>query len=104
MHRFGAVQEHSVMTAWPTERQAILNMIENFGDGLFACVMDSYDYVHALEKTLPAVRKQKVGKGGFMVLRPDSGDPVDCVVQAGLSLPLCYVKCIASRKELLALS
>ena len=37
--------EHSVMTAWHTERAAIENMIDQFGDGLFACVMDSYDYV-----------------------------------------------------------
>ena len=36
--------EHSVMTAWPSERQAIENMINHFGSGLFACVMDSYDY------------------------------------------------------------
>ena len=37
--------EHSVMTAWATERAAIENMIDRFGDGLFACVMDSYDYM-----------------------------------------------------------
>ena len=39
--------EHSVMTAWHTEKAAIENMIEHFGDGLFACVMDSYDYTKA---------------------------------------------------------
>jgi hypothetical protein len=32
------------MTAWPSERAAIENMIAHFGSGLFACVMDSYDY------------------------------------------------------------
>ncbi len=36
--------EHSVMTAWPTEQEAIENMINHFGTGVFACVMDSYDY------------------------------------------------------------
>lgn len=36
--------EHSVMTAWPSEQAAIDNMIDQYGDGLFACVMDSYDY------------------------------------------------------------
>ncbi len=36
--------EHSVMTAWPAERDAIERMIDEFGDGLFACVLDSYDY------------------------------------------------------------
>ena len=37
--------EHSVMTAWRTEREAMENMIQQFGSGLLACVMDSYDYV-----------------------------------------------------------
>jgi hypothetical protein len=40
--------EHSVMTSWPDERAAIENMIEHFGTGVFACVMDSYDYAAAL--------------------------------------------------------
>jgi len=47
--------EHSVMTAWRTEREALENMIEQFGTGIFACVMDSYDYVevsHSLSATL----------------------------------------------------
>eukprot|EP00854_Cymbomonas_tetramitiformis_P005473 gene5473-6634_t len=73
--------EHSVMTSWRTEQAAIENMIENFGEGLFACVMDSYDYSAALRDVLPAIREKKVGKGGFMVLRPDSGDPVEAVLE-----------------------
>jgi len=76
--------EHSVMTSWPDEAGAVLNMIERFGDGAFACVMDSYDYRRALEEVLPSVARAKSarGPGGFMVLRPDSGDPADAVVEA----------------------
>ena len=47
--------EHSVMTAWRTEREALENMIDQFGTGIFACVMDSYDYVevsHSLSALL----------------------------------------------------
>ncbi|KAL3163136.1 hypothetical protein ABBQ32_009548 [Trebouxia sp. C0010 RCD-2024] len=65
--------EHSVMTAWRTEREAMENMIEHFGSGILACVMDSYDYVQALAELLPAVAQKQVGKGGFLILRPDSG-------------------------------
>ncbi|PSC68478.1 nicotinate phosphoribosyltransferase [Micractinium conductrix] len=75
--------EHSVMTSWPSERAAISNMITNFGDGIYATVMDSYDYQRALDEVLPAVAAEKVAAGGFWVLRPDSGDPVDAVL-AGL--------------------
>jgi nicotinic acid phosphoribosyltransferase len=42
--------------------------------------MDSYDYSNALNKILPSISKQKLDKGGFMVLRPDSGDPVEAVL------------------------
>uniref|UniRef100_A0A383W1M1 Nicotinamide phosphoribosyltransferase n=1 Tax=Tetradesmus obliquus TaxID=3088 RepID=A0A383W1M1_TETOB len=73
--------EHSVMTCWPDERAAIFNMIEHFGAGCFATVMDSYDYGAALEQVVPVVASRKVEAGGFWVLRPDSGDPVEVVLQ-----------------------
>eukprot|EP01097_Dermamoeba_algensis_P010534 TRINITY_DN7848_c0_g1_i1.p1 TRINITY_DN7848_c0_g1~~TRINITY_DN7848_c0_g1_i1.p1 ORF type:complete len:466 (-),score=114.93 TRINITY_DN7848_c0_g1_i1:249-1646(-) len=73
--------EHSVMTAWKTEREAILQMLNKFGSGAYSIVMDSYDYINALEKVLPSVSQKKIEKGGFMVLRPDSGDPVDVVLK-----------------------
>jgi nicotinamide phosphoribosyltransferase len=44
--------------------------------------LDSYDYVNALEKVLPTIATTKVGKGGVMVLRPDSGDQVEVVLLA----------------------
>lgn len=90
MSNTSGVQEHSVMTAWPTERSAILNMINRFGDGLFAVVMDSYDYTAALSAVLPSVKSAKVGRGGFMILRPDSGDPVEAVLEVPfLCPPVC---------------
>ncbi|KAJ3052283.1 hypothetical protein HDU99_008211, partial [Rhizoclosmatium hyalinum] len=74
--------EHSIMTSFNTEREAMLKLIEKFGDGLAACVMDSYDYANALENVLPTVAAEKLEKGGFLVLRPDSGDPVTVVLDA----------------------
>jgi nicotinamide phosphoribosyltransferase len=38
----------------------------------------------ALSEVLPTIARQKTDKGGFMVLRPDSGDPVEAVLM-GLS-------------------
>jgi len=49
------------MTAWASEAAAISNMIERFGSGIFACVMDSYDYAAALAEVLPAIAAKKVG-------------------------------------------
>lgn len=91
--RTRTLQEHSVMTAWPTERAAILNMIAQFGEGAFACVMDSYDYIAALEKVLPSIKSEKVGKGGYMVLRPDSGDPTEAVLQVRMQILRAHAAC-----------
>jgi len=77
--------EHSVMTAWKTEMGAIQRMIEKFGGDkcVFATVMDSYDYTNALDVILPAIYKEKTERGNsYWVLRPDSGDPVEVILQA----------------------
>jgi nicotinamide phosphoribosyltransferase len=74
--------EHSIMTAHSTETKALSRLLEKYGSGVCACVMDSYDYAVALEKVLPSLAKLKVEKGGFLVLRPDSGDPVEVVLMA----------------------
>lgn len=72
------------MTSWPSEAAAMRNMIDKFGgDGrIFACVMDSYDYDNALFNILPKVAPAMQKKGGTMVLRPDSGDPVEAILEA----------------------
>jgi len=74
--------EHSVMTAWRSEQAAVRNMISKFGGGIFATVMDSYDYQRALDEVVPSVAAEKIAMGGFWVLRPDSGVPEDAVVAA----------------------
>ncbi|KAG0082420.1 hypothetical protein BGZ92_011758 [Podila epicladia] len=72
--------EHSVMTSFKTEQEAMTAMINEFGAGVYACVMDSYDYERALRDVLPQVASIKLEKGGFLVLRPDSGDIVESVL------------------------
>lgn len=51
--------------------------------------MDSYDYTNALTKVIPSVAAAHKAKGGLMVLRPDSGDPVECILQ--VSHDMMYV-------------
>jgi nicotinic acid phosphoribosyltransferase len=73
--------EHSVMTAFSKEKEAFAHMIELYGDNIFSVVMDSYDYERALNEIVPSLKDQVLKKGGFMVYRPDSGDPIEAVVQ-----------------------
>ena len=84
--------EHSVMTAWPTERLAMENMIDRFGgDGCtYSVVMDSYDYADAIKRLLPVVKERKLEKGGTLVIRPDSGDALWCTVEGLKALETCF--------------
>lgn len=72
--------EHSVMTSFARERDAFAHMIETYGDGVYSCVMDSYDYERTLNQIVPSLKQEKIAKKGFMVFRPDSGDPVESVL------------------------
>lgn len=73
--------EHSVMTCWDQELDAVVNMANLYGHGVFATVADSYDYDNFLNEIVPVVAPIVKEKGGFHVVRPDSGNPVDCVVR-----------------------
>jgi len=76
--------EHSTITSWGAdfEIDAFRNMIEQFGgEGyIYACVSDSYNIWEALRKW-KELEPLILEKGGTLVVRPDSGDPVATPVQ-----------------------
>ncbi|SOC90068.1 nicotinamide phosphoribosyltransferase [Rhizobium sp. AN5] len=75
--------EHSTMTSWGQDREAdaYSNMIDNFGHGLFSVVSDSYDLFNAVENIFGDELKEKIlNIDGTLVIRPDSGDPVETPV------------------------
>lgn len=77
--------EHSTMTAWGEEHEAeaYANMIEQFAKGgLFAVVSDSYDIDNAVRNIWGRQLRDAVRtSGGTLVVRPDSGDPVETPIQ-----------------------
>lgn len=81
--------EHSVMLAYQRDSEAMRAIIERFGGGTYSIVMDTFDYLRALEEELPVVASEATAKGGFLVIRPDSGDPTEMTL-AGLGA-LCRV-------------
>jgi len=81
--------EHSTITSWGKEREvnAFANMLDQFGgEGkIVACVSDSWDIDKAVVKW--ASMKNRIAKmGGTLVVRPDSGDPVETPIRVILSL------------------
>lgn len=79
-------REHSTTTSWVNETDAFKNSIEKFGTGVYACVMDSYDYTEALKTIGTELKARILEQGGTFVARPDSGIPVDVVMEALESL------------------
>ncbi|QGM80548.1 nicotinate phosphoribosyltransferase [Otariodibacter oris] len=76
--------EHSTITAWGKDNEAMAydNMITQFaGDKkIYAVVSDSYNLWNALENIWGEQLHQKIKeKGGRLVIRPDSGDPIEIV-------------------------
>jgi len=74
--------EHSTMTAWGRAREeaAYANMLDRFdGEGaLVAVVSDSYDLDNAVERIWgDHLRGRVQARKGTLVVRPDSGDPVE---------------------------
>lgn len=83
--------EHFTVTAWgrDNEARAFSNMIDQFGgEGrVYACVSDAYDIYNAVDNIWGKQLKDKVlSKGGRVVIRPDSGDPVSVVLYCVKSL------------------
>ena len=76
--------EHSTMTAWGGEAgelEAMRNIITQHPSGLVACVSDSYDLFRAIEDYWGDALKDAVlsRADGFLVVRPDSGNPTEIV-------------------------
>ncbi len=76
--------EHSTITSWGRdgEQAAYANMLKQFsGQGkLVAVVSDSYDLWNAIDNLWgDELRDAVINSGGTLVIRPDSGDPVQIV-------------------------
>lgn len=74
--------EHSTMTTWTEagEVDAFENMLDIYPEGLVACVSDSYDIERACKEYWGTKLKDKImNRNGTLVVRPDSGDPIEMV-------------------------
>lgn len=78
--------EHSTITSWGREHEvdAYRNMLKQFAKpgAIVAVVSDSYDIYHAIrEHWGKALKDEIIQSGATIVVRPDSGDPVEVVHQ-----------------------
>lgn len=81
--------EHSTITSWgrSNEVDAYSNMIDQFGDEnskyynpMYACVSDAYDIFNAVNNIWGKQLKDKLlNTTGKLIVRPDSGNPLEMV-------------------------
>ena len=71
--------EHSVMTVRGPqgEEETFNTILDTFPTGIVSAVSDGYDLFNVLTETLPKLKKRIMERDGKLVIRPDSGDPVD---------------------------
>jgi nicotinamide phosphoribosyltransferase len=81
--KFGACSivaaAHRSITPWPAEIDAYRYLIEKYKDGIVSVVADSYNYHRGMEMLAGFAEVVKL-HGGCLVGRPDSGDPVQCIL------------------------
>ena len=83
--------EHSTITSWgrENETEAYRNMIKQFSKpgAIYAVVSDSYNIDEAVDKKWgEELKAEVIAGGGLLVVRPDSGDPVDTPIHVIRSL------------------
>jgi len=74
--------EHSVSTTkifTVGEQQMLSDWMKIFPTGILSVVSDTFDLWKLITEYLPALKDEIVNRDGKLVIRPDSGDPVDII-------------------------
>ena len=74
--------EHSVSTTkifTVGEQQMLSDWLKIFPTGILSVVSDTFDLWKLITEYLPALKEQIMARDGKLVIRPDSGNPVDII-------------------------
>lgn len=73
--------EHSVMCAGTEagELETYSRLLDIYPTGILSVVSDTWDFWGVLTNILPALKDKIMSRDGKLVIRPDSGDPVDII-------------------------
>lgn len=73
--------EHSVMCAGgkESELETYRRLISTYKEGIVSIVSDTWDFWGVVGNILPTLKQQILARNGKVVIRPDSGDPVDII-------------------------
>lgn len=72
--------EHSVQCAFGDDEEYIRHIITRaHPSGIVSVVSDGYDFWDVMTRILPSLKPVIMARDGKLVIRPDSGDPVDII-------------------------
>jgi nicotinamide phosphoribosyltransferase len=73
--------EHSVMCAGTKEDEigTFKELMDTYPTGILSIVSDTWDLWKVLTDYLPKLKEEVLARNGKLVIRPDSGDPVDII-------------------------
>ena len=73
--------EHSVMCAGTKdgEIETFRNLMKTYPTGILSVVSDTWDLWKVVGEYLPTLKDEITSRDGKIVIRPDSGDPVDII-------------------------
>ncbi|PIB36045.1 nicotinate phosphoribosyltransferase [Reichenbachiella sp. 5M10] len=73
--------EHSVMCAGTKDDEigTFRYLMQTYPTGILSVVSDTWDLWKVVTEYLPALKKEVLARDGKLVIRPDSGDPVDII-------------------------
>jgi len=75
-----AASEHSVQCTYGDDEKYFSDMINKiYPNGLVSIVSDGYDYWKMLTEVIPSMKNDIMKRDGKVVVRPDSGDPVEII-------------------------
>jgi len=73
--------EHAAMTAYGKENEidGFRRLMAQYATGFLSVVSDSFDLWRVLTVYMPQLKEEIMNRDGRLVIRPDSGDPVDII-------------------------
>ncbi|MFA9239454.1 MAG: nicotinate phosphoribosyltransferase [Candidatus Paceibacteria bacterium] len=73
--------EHSIMSSGGVEGELEIyrRLIHKFPSGILSLVSDTYDLWRVITEYLPQLKDEILAREGKLVIRPDSGNPVDII-------------------------
>lgn len=80
--------EHSVMCSGNKEGEieTFRRLLSTFPKGILSVVSDTWDLWKVLTEYMPQLKQEIIDRDGKLVIRPDSGDPVDIICGTNTSI------------------